>query len=70
MADTANKVQLGVLLSKEADGLLRALHARKAEEAGLPIALSAYVEWLVKQEAQRQGIKPAAGKPKRSKHDG
>ena len=57
MADTANKVQLGVLLSKEADGLLRALHARKMEEAGLPVSMSAYVEMLVREKARAEGLK-------------
>lgn len=57
MADTANKRQLGILLSKEADGLLRTLHAEKEREAGLAVPISGYVEMLIRQEAERKGVK-------------
>lgn len=61
MADTTNKTQVNVLLSHEAEDLLRALHEAKQEEAGLTVSLSAYVEMLVRQEGKRQGIKSRKG---------
>jgi len=66
MANTANKTQLGILVTHEAAELLQALRKAKEEEAGLPVSLNAYIEMLVRQEAKRQGIKSGTGKPRRS----
>ena len=58
MADTVNKKQINVLLSRQAESLLRALHVAKIAETGVTLSLGDVVEMLVKQEAKRMGFKP------------
>jgi len=53
--------QLGVTFTPEAWGLLDELLKERRAEVG-EISLSAYMRWLVEQEAARQGIKPKKGK--------
>ena len=62
MADTTNKNQVNVLLTHEADDLLRALYDAKQKELGVSFTLGAYIEMLVKEEAKRQGIESKTGR--------
>jgi hypothetical protein len=56
MANTANKVQVNVLFSREAHHLLRQLYEAKITRIGVPISLGAFVEMVIRQEAKRQGL--------------
>jgi hypothetical protein len=56
MADTAHKVQLNVLVSREAHHLLRQIYESKIAAIGAPISLGAFVEMWIRHEAKRQGF--------------
>lgn len=56
MADTAHKVQVNVLVSREAHHLLREIYEAKIVKLGVPISLGAFVEMWIRHEAKRQGF--------------
>jgi hypothetical protein len=55
-ARSKNKVQLSTLVAPDTLALLYALHEGREKETDSPMSLATYVDYMIRQEAKRQGL--------------